>query len=108
MWSGAMSLQRGIVFVLLIDEESPRLGFVPVDLIHQAARFLARFFGKLRKNWDDIGVVPSFRHPGHCQNHHSYTPYLVFDLWAPGIQRLDSRLSAITRYSFQPQTHLQK
>src|SRR5271170_1681278 len=70
MWSVAVGFQRGVVFVLLVDEEAARLGLVPVYLVHRAARFLARLFGKFLKQRGHFGLVPYFRHPGDCQNHH--------------------------------------
>jgi hypothetical protein len=34
MGRGAMGFQRGVILVLFIDEESTRLGFMPVHLVH--------------------------------------------------------------------------
>ena len=65
-----MGFQRGIVLVLFVDEEPPRFGLMPVDLIHEAARFLSGFFRQLGENRRDIAIVPSLGHPRYCQNHH--------------------------------------
>ena len=47
--SHAMGFQRGIVFILFVDEEPARFGFVPVHLVHGTSRFLAGVFGQLLK-----------------------------------------------------------
>jgi hypothetical protein len=66
----AMGLQRCVVPVLFIDEETAALRLVPVHLKHAAARFLARFLGKLRKKCGYFGFEPRFRHPGYRENDH--------------------------------------
>ena len=43
---GAVGFERGIVLILLVDEEPPRFGFVLVNQVHGAARFFAGFFGE--------------------------------------------------------------
>jgi hypothetical protein len=45
MGRGAMGFQRGVILVLFIDEESTRLGFMPVDLVHQTSGLFPGFFG---------------------------------------------------------------
>ena len=65
-----MRFQRGIVLVLLVDEEAARLGLVPVHLVHGASRFLAGLFGEFFKQCGNFGFVPNLRHPGNCQHHH--------------------------------------
>jgi hypothetical protein len=47
MWSGAVGLERCVIFILFIDEESARFGFVPMDLVHGTAGFFAGVFGQL-------------------------------------------------------------
>ena len=41
MWGIAMGFERGIIFILFIDEEAPRLGAVPMDLVDNASRLFA-------------------------------------------------------------------
>lgn len=45
----AMRFERGIIFVLFIDEEAAGLGAVPMYLIDNASRLFARFFGEFRE-----------------------------------------------------------
>ena len=71
MRSGAVRFERGIVLVLLVDEEPAGFGLVPVHLdTSSTARFLAGFLGQLLKNCGNFGFVPNFRHPGNRQHHH--------------------------------------
>src|SRR5579864_8614638 len=37
----SVRLQRGIVFILFVDEEPARLGLVPVHLVHRTSRLFA-------------------------------------------------------------------
>jgi hypothetical protein len=60
---GAVSFHRNVIFVLLIDEKSPWVGLMPMYLVHQTARFFARFLGKLGKDRCDFSFPPGFRHP---------------------------------------------
>jgi hypothetical protein len=41
---GAMGLQRGVILILFVDEESARLCLMPMNLIYQTSRFLAGLF----------------------------------------------------------------
>jgi hypothetical protein len=66
----AMGFQRGVILVLFIDEESARLGFMPVDLVHQTSGLFTRFFGQLGKHADNIRFTTDLRHPRHNQNNH--------------------------------------
>ena len=63
---GAMRFQGGIVFVLLVDKKTARIGFVPVYLVHRTTRFLAGVFGQLLEKCGNLGFTPNFRHPGDC------------------------------------------
>src|SRR5207245_5455152 len=66
----AMSVQRGIVLVLFINEEAAELGLVAVHLIHQAAGFLAGLLCQFAEDVGHLGFTSLFRHPGHRQNNH--------------------------------------
>src|SRR4029077_14914896 len=74
MRCGAVGFERGVVFVLLVDEESARLRLVPVGYVHCAARFFARCFRQLGEDSDYVILVPHFRHPRHRQDNHCTLP----------------------------------
>ena len=42
-----MDFERGVVFVLFVDEKAAGLGFVAVDLVHGATGLFAGFFRQL-------------------------------------------------------------
>jgi 4-oxalocrotonate tautomerase len=92
MWRGSMGFERGIILILLIDEEAPRFSLVPVDLIHRTTWLLARFLGELRKQSSDLGFAPNLRHPRYRQNHHRTLLNVVFVL---DKQEVNSRLSGM-------------
>src|SRR5258706_5548932 len=62
--------QRGVVFVLLVEEESPRLGAMAMYQVHLAARFFSGLLLQLSKEFRDLGFLPRFRHPNHRQHYH--------------------------------------
>ena len=75
-----MRLQGRIVVVLLVDKEPTRLRFVLMYLVHNAARFFARFFGQFRENTGHFSFTARFRHPGYRQNHHLLDSFLATSL----------------------------
>jgi len=75
MGSGAVGFERGIIFVLLVNEEAAWFSLVPVHLVHGTARFFAGLFCQLFKQRGNFGFVPNFRHPGNRQHHHRFAPY---------------------------------
>ncbi len=79
---GSVSFQGRVIFVLLVDEEAARLGFVAMYLVHRAAGFLAGMFGQFLEEIRDISFVPNFCHPGDSQHHHLRTLLAPAD--APG------------------------
>src|SRR5438105_11654673 len=66
----AVSFERGIVFVLLVNEEPARLGLVAVHQIHYAAGFFARLLRQFGKDSRHLSFAPQFRQPGYSQDNH--------------------------------------
>jgi hypothetical protein len=67
---GAMRFQGSVIFVLLVDEEAARFGFVAVHLVHGTAGFLAGMFGEFLEEFGNVGFVSNLCHPGDSQHHH--------------------------------------
>src|SRR5277367_3515065 len=69
----AVSFERSVIFILLVDEKAAGLGLVAMHLILRATRLLARLLGELCKYRSDFGFTSSFCHPGNRQNYHRAT-----------------------------------
>ena len=80
---GAVRLEGGVVLVLLIDKEPARIGLVLMHLIHEAARFLARFGREFFEDRGHFGLASDFCHPGYGQHHHPSLRSLAFAAFAP-------------------------
>src|SRR5262249_37883487 len=65
-----MSLECGIVVVLLVDEKAARIGLVAVHDVHCAPRLLTGRYGQFGENTGNLFLVPHLCHPGYCQDHH--------------------------------------
>src|ERR1019366_9060067 len=67
----AVGLQRGLVAILLVNEETRGVGAVPVNDVHQAARLLPLSGLKFAEDSGDFVFMPRFCHPSHGQYDHS-------------------------------------
>src|SRR5713226_8973597 len=70
MKRGAVGFERGIVPVLLVDEEAAWFGLMAVYLVGDAAGLFAGLFGQLGKNSGHLTFAANFRHPRHSQDNH--------------------------------------
>ena len=67
---GAVGLQRGVVLVLLIDEEAARFGLVPVHRYMTQPGSLRDSSVSLEKTPAISALAANFRHPCHRQDNH--------------------------------------
>jgi hypothetical protein len=65
-----MGFERSIILVLLINKEPAGLGFMPMHLVHRAARLFAGMLSQFLEEVSDISFVSYFCHPGDSQHHH--------------------------------------
>jgi len=75
-----MGFQRGVVPVLLIDEEACRVSSMTMHEVHQAARLLPGGRFQLAEDFSHFGLFPWMGHPRNCQYNHTYLA--TFDLLA--------------------------
>src|SRR5215831_15679968 len=66
----AVGFERRVILVLLVDEEAPGLGAVPMNLVHHAARLFSRFSGEFGKQPGSFIFASNLRYPCHGQNDH--------------------------------------